>query len=1027
MKKADYLAYEKTWQTYWDEKKIYKTPYLADPKNKKYTLVMFPYPSGAGLHVGHARIYTGTDVLARYYRMNGYSVLHPMGWDGFGLPAENAAIKEKKNPRELTEVNIKNFKRQMKMLGLSYDWEREINTTDPEYYAVTQWLFILFFTLGLLYKKDTPVYYCPSCKTGLAREEVTGEGKHERCGNDVEKRNLPQWIFRITKYADSLLEGLKSLEWPNGVLEMQKNWIGKKDGINITYNVVARPALKKSEAVEHEVNNQKELGTITCFTTRPETNFGATFVVLAPEHQLSQRILSRSIRIGDEALYKSIEAYIFTALKKTERERISEGKAKTGVWTGLYAFNPLNKAYMPIWISDFVLKDVGTGAVVAVPGHDMRDFEFAETFHLPVKIVIKPKYEIFRSILKAKDIQKEGLEQSGAFIRSEDDKGNLYLEIPQAKFELFKSTMQEKLKNDSYAVCVGDEIWLLFKDDSGNKSEYILNNSNAQDVIQKYTDYSGYQVENISDIYFHLASYEWYRQHIVNEGEGIIMESDFINGLSAQEGKKKMIRYLEEQGWGESTKTYHLRDWIFSRQRYWGEPIPMIFCQSCHDNKRSYWSQEEASREINLRLKDSLKKEQYMQNISEIEDLMYGWYPMKKKDLPLPLPDVDHYEPLESGESPLAALQEWKRTICPVCGGEARRETDTMPNWAGSCWYFLRFACGGEAKNGANNKKHDREEIQSDNYNDNVQGNDKMNAITDESAPWNRKEVDAWMPVDWYVGGAEQAVLHLLYARFWMHVFNDVNLTSCREPFRALTNIGMVLAEDGRKMSKSFGNVINPDDIVKEYGADTLRIYEMFMAPFTQEIAWSIQNLQGSYRFVNRIWQIYHDTAKITNDTKKHSVELDAELQTIITKITQDITDVKFNTCIAALMEFLNMWQKSDKTLSLEQAENFAKLLAPFAPYVSEEIWHKIFHKKTSIHQEKWPEGRLDLVSRKKITIPVQINGKVREVLADNVLSTDKETVVKKALESEKVRKWIEGKKYSIIYVEGRILNIITE
>ena len=864
----DPASFEEDIRLTWEKEHTYRTSELTDVKNKEYVLTMFPYPSGAGLHTGHARVFTGSDVLARYYRMMGKTVLHPMGWDAFGLPAENAAIKLKKTPQDIVPGNIANFKNQYRLLGISYDWEKEINTTDPKYYAITQWLFIHFFKNGLLYKKDTAVYYCPFCKTGLAQEEVQGDGTHERCGNVVERRNLPQWIFRIQEYADSLLDGLDGLDWPKGILEMQRNWIGKKEGIEITYPVVVADGGETGE-------------TITCFTTRPETNFGATFIVLAPEHPFVGRLLNGEVAIPDGASQKDIQTYVETTLRKTERERMADQKTKTGVFTGYYAANSLNGKKLPVYISDFVLVNVGTGAVVGVPAHDKRDYQFAATFNLEIKRVV------------------EGPD--------------------------------------------------------GDRSE----------------------IENIGQ---------------VQEESGKMFDSEFLDTMDIHRATEEMMRYLEDKGMGKKVKSYHLRDWVFSRQRYWGEPIPMIFCQECADKKVSYWNAATHQVET-LGLKNKVSGKTFGELVEEIEDKMFGWFPLETSQLPLELPKVVSYEPTDSGASPLSDVKEWVAVSCPHCGGQAQRETDTMPNWAGSCWYFLAFPQAGKL-----------EEL-------------KEKIIYD-------KEMQNWMPIDWYVGGAEHAVLHLLYARFWMHALNDLGSITFREPFARLRQVGMVQAEDGRKMSKSWGNVVNPDDVIKEYGADTLRVYEMFMAPFNMEIDWSTQNLQGSYRFVKRIWHIFMNPAKITNDEASASVELASELQTTISKITVDIPDVKLNTPIALLMEFLNSWESASKPLSKIQAEAFLKLLAPFAPFVTDHIWRTVFGYKSSIHSESWPQADESLMQTQHLKIPVQVNGKVRDILVTEMGNSQGE-IVDKALKSSKILEWIGDSEYKVIYIQDKILNFV--
>jgi leucyl-tRNA synthetase len=867
----DPASFEEGIRVWWEKEHIYKTRTAATPADKQYILGMFPYPSGDGLHTGHARIFTGTDILARYYRMQGKAVLFPMGWDAFGLPAENAAIKKQTSPQKLVPQNIANFKRQFQLLGISYDWAKEINTTDPNYYAITQALFILFYKHGLLYKKDTMVYYCPFCKTGLALEEVQADGTHERCGNTVEKRTLPQWIFRIQEYADSLLKGLDGLDWPKGILEMQRNWIGKKEGIEISYPLVDAAGKDTGE-------------TVTCFTTRPETNFGATFIVLAPEHPFVEALTTGKQPIPVEASGKDITDYVKAALRKTERERMAEEKTKTGVFTGYYAVNALNGEKLPVWVSDFVLVNVGTGAVVGVPAHDKRDYQFAATFGLPVKRVV------------------EGPD--------------------------------------------------------GDRSE----------------------IENESQ---------------VQEESGKMFDSEFLDTMDIHTATVKMMEHLEEKGMGKKVTSYHLRDWIFSRQRYWGEPIPMVYCQVCADKGVSFWDSPLAAKS-DLRLSKGPEKKTFQGLVTDVKDKMAGWFPLETSQLPLTLPEVASYEPTESGASPLSLIPEWVQTLCPCCGAPAKRETDTMPNWAGSCWYFMAYPIA-----------------------------DQIQAGTVDLENPLSGAIQASLPVDWYLGGTEHAVLHLLYARFWMHALNDLGSVTTREPFKRLRSVGMLHGPDGQKMSKSKGNVIVPDEMAKEYGVDALRVYEMFMAPFNQQVDWSVQTLQGAHRFVRRIWQIYSRSDKMTNTASEEDKELASELQKVIAKITRDIPDVKFNTPISSMMEFLNLWEKGAIKLEQGHAKAFLKLLAPFAPYVAEHIWHTIFEEKGSIHLESWPTVRKELLQASLIMLPVQVNGKVRHTIQADPSITESEAL-EQALQSEQIKRWVAGE-YSHIYVPGRILNIVTK
>ncbi|GAB4219233.1 MAG: leucine--tRNA ligase [Candidatus Microgenomates bacterium] len=869
--------FEDKWQKKWEEEKVYQTREPVNSltnKPKQYVLSMFPYPSGAGLHVGHVRIYTGTDVLARYFRMNAYQVLHPMGWDAFGLPAENAAIKAKKNPMDLVPKNIENFKRQMKMLGFSYDWQREFSTTDPQYYKWTQWLFIQFFKMGLLYKKEMPVYYCPFCKTGLAEEEVLPDGTHERCQKPITRKTLPQWVFRITKYADKLLDDLKGLDWPQGILEMQKNWIGKSEGAEVKFKV-------KSQKLKVEENKY-----IKVFTTRPDTLYGVTALVVAPEHWLIDEIKNQKLKVKNDKL-KEILSYVEEAKKKLDLARTDLNKEKTGVDTGLKAIHPLTGEQIPIWVADYVLGWYGEGAVMVVPAHDERDFEFAKKFGLEIKTVI---------------IENQ----------------------------------KSKIKNQ--------KLQLKIKDEQINKA---------------FTDY------------------------------GVLVNSGEFTGLTSQEAIKKITEKLQALNLGQKAVEYKLRDWIFSRQRYWGEPIPMVYCQTC------------------------------------------GWQPVDEKDLPIRLPYIDSYEPTETGESPLSKVSDWVNTKCSNCGAPAKRETDTMPNWAGSCWYFLAFPFWNQEV------RHHvfRQPTPADAGPSVIDSKQVSSPSLLESWQSKIKNSGHWLPVDWYLGGAEHAVLHLLYSRFWVKALYDQGLLDFKEPFLRLRNVGMVLAEDHRKMSKSFGNVINPDDVVEEYGADSLRLYEMFMAPFSSEIAWSTKALQGCYRFLKRVWEIYQKL-KVKNQKLKvdeEDKELVIKLQKTIKKVTEDISQIKFNTAIAAMMEFINAFEKSVevksqkskvKSLSIENAKKFLQILAPFAPFITEEIWREVFGEKTSIHLSSWPKA--EEVEDEEIVIPVQVNGKLRGTIkVERRTYNVKREIEKIALENEKVRKYLQGKKYKMIYVEGKIVNFI--
>lgn len=817
--KSKYIPqkFEEKWIKKWEKDNTYAAK---EDKDKAYILDMFPYPSGGGLHVGHTRIYTASDVLARFYRLKGKSVLHPMGWDAFGLPAENAAIKAKKNPMDMVPANIANFKRQMKLLGLSYDWDKEFSTTDPEYYKWTQWLFIQFFKAGLLYKKSTPVYYCAFCKTGIAEEEVLASGKHERCGNDITRKTIPQWIFKITHFADELLEDLDNLDWPEGIKKMQRNWIGKSEGREVTFKLEI-PASRGERNSKFETTKVKY---IKVFTTRPDTIDAVTAIIIAPEHELVEEITDEKVK-----------KYVEDSKKKLDLARSDLDKDKTGIFSGFYAENPVNKEKIPIWIADYVVGWYGYGAIMFVPGVDKRDLEFAKKYNLPIK-----KHE-----------------------------NNL-----------------------------------------------------------KKIDY------------------------------------------------KKL---------GKKNTQYKLRDWNFSRQRYWGEPIPMVFCKNCDD-----------------------------------------WLPIDEKELPLKLPYLKSYGQGKHGQSPLAEVKEWVNTKCPKCMGTAIRETDTMPNWAGSCWYFLAFSFWDKEKaklQTLNNKSQINNKSK-------IQNSKRLEfRNSDLFGTWNLEfsaSIRDWLPVDWYLGGAEHAVLHLLYSRFWVKALHKLKLLDIKEPFYRLRNVGIVIAEDKRKMSKSFGNIINPDNIIKEYGADSLRITEMFMAPFSQEIVWSTHALQGAYRFLKRVWQIINDPNKIASDSKNEDLNVFVELEKTIQKIENSISKVKFNTGVSFLMEFLNIWEKGGR-LTRENIKKFLIILSPYAPFITEELWETVFKEKKSIHLSNWPKFDKKHLLITDINIPIQVNGKLKAVLKIPNEKVNKDYIIDLAKKESNVTKFTQKGIVDIIYVERKVLNFVVK
>lgn len=795
---------ETKWQKKWEEEKTFKTS-EEKGKRKFYALDMFPYPSGAGLHVGHPEGYTATDILSRLKRMQGYNVLHPMGWDAFGLPAEQYALDTGNDPAIFTKQNIDNFRRQIKSLGFSYDWDREVNTTDPEYYKWTQWIFLQLFEKGLAYIDEVAVNWCPALGTVLANEEVI-DGKSERGGHPVERRPMKQWMLKITAYADRLLEDLEELDWPESIKDMQRNWIGRSEGAEVTFQIA-----------DHEEN-------FTVFTTRPDTLFGATYAVLAPEHALVGKITT-------EAQRSAVDAYIEKIKSKSDLERTDLAKEKTGVFTGAYAINPANNEKMPIWIADYVLVSYGTGAIMAVPAHDERDYEFAKQFELAIKPVVA-----------GGDVETEA-----------------------------------------------------------------------------YT------------------------------GDGEHIHSEFLDGLDKNEGIQKMISWLEEQGIGNKKVTYRLRDWLFSRQRYWGEPIPVI-----------HW-----------------------------EDGSMSAVP--EDQLPLTLPKTTEIKPSGTGESPLANIADWVNITDPGTGKKGRRETNTMPQWAGSCWYYLRFI---DPKN------------------------------TQELA--SPEKLNEWLPVDVYIGGAEHAVLHLLYARFWHKFLYDIGVVPTKEPFHKLFNQGMILGENNEKMSKSKGNVVNPDSIVESHGADTLRLYEMFMGPLDASIAWSTNGLDGARRFLDRIWRLFIEDDGGLNpkiQSNEQSENLEKVYHQTVKKVTEDLEGLRFNTAVSQLMVFINEAYKST-VLAKNYMEGFVKMLAPICPHIAEELWNKLGHTDT-ISYQTWPAYDESKLVDQEVEIVIQVNGKVKHKLTVPTDAT-KETLEQLAMDDEKVKEQIEGKTVrKVITVPGKLVNIV--
>ncbi|MFW6143362.1 MAG: leucine--tRNA ligase [Patescibacteria group bacterium] len=842
---------EEKWLNRWEEARLFY-----DVREKVdeefYALVEFPYPSGKGLHLGHAFTYSLMDVLARKKRMAGKAVLYPMGYDAFGLPTENYAIKTGEHPQKVTERNTARFREQLKRLAFAYNWNREVNTTDSSYYKWTQWIFLQLFKHGLAYKKESPINWCPSCRIGLSNEEVM-DGKCERCGEEVTKKNLEQWMLRITAYADRLVDDLDEVDYSDSIKAAQRNWIGRTKGVEIEYPVVDTDL------------------TIACYTTRPDTNFGATFVVIAPEHSLMEELKAH---ISAEN-WKKIEKYIDKAKKKSELERTELSKEKTGVFTGLYCLNRLNNKKMPLYVADFVVETAGTGVVVGVPAHDQRDFDFAKKYELDIIPVIRPKN-------KSWDFDKA-----------------------------------------------------------------------------PYTETENSEVVN----------------------------SQFLNGLSVSEAKEQIIDYICSQEWGRKAVNYHLRDWVFSRQHYWGEPIPMVYCPHCAAEGISWFDLDEASEYEQFGTWNlPALRSPASPDTTRLAARQEGWFPLAEQDLPLELPYVEKYEPTKTGESPLAKVEDWVEVRCPYCGRTARRETDTMPNWAGSSWYYLRYCDPDSAK-----KLADYEGL------------------------------EKWLPVDTYLGGEEHTTLHLLYSRFWHKFLYDIGVVPGEEPYRKRRNHGVVLGEDNEKMSKSRGNVINPEDVVEKMGADTLRVYLLFMGPYSETMPWNSEGVVGVHRFLNRVWRLVQGPS--ADSTPE---DLLKKFHRLVKKVGEDIDAMKYNTAIAAMMEFINDWRSSDSPLSEEEKGSFLKLLAPFAPFLAEELWAQL-GREFSIHQQSWPKFDPELVKRESLTIPVQIDGVLRgKFLASPGMS--KQEAIQKAKQVGKVKSHLTGKEVTqVIWVQDQLLNLVTE
>ncbi|HWQ59763.1 MAG TPA: class I tRNA ligase family protein [Candidatus Fimivivens sp.] len=961
---------EGKWQAKWEEQGVFSAHDNSE-KPKYYCLIEFPYPSGQGLHIGHIRSNTAMDIVARKRRMEGFDVLYPIGWDAFGLPTENYAIKTGIHPGEVTRQNTDNFRRQLKGIGFSFDWSREINTTDPAYFKWTQWIFLQMLKKGLAYKAKMMINWCPSCKIGLANEEVV-DGKCERCGNETEKREKEQWMLAITKYADRLHDDLDTVDYLEKIKIQQRNWIGRSEGTIIEFGI------KNQESGIRQ-------GGIEVFTTRVDTLFGCSYVVVAPEHPLVKNQESGiKNEEGTESEnqesgirnWEEVAAYLKETKKKTEMDRTAEGKEKTGVrLEGLMAVNPINGEAVPVFVADYVLGDYGTGAVMAVPAHDERDYAFAKKYDLPVRTVVMPHLTDKKNPPREgkKTVERDTIH---ALVRNPKDGKFLCLEWKNHPWTTFivggvengedvvGAAMREVLEetgysNLKYIETLGGKVQseyfaahkdenriantsaLLFELEDDTRERVVEEEAAKHSILWLSLDEIRNREMTCAEIDFWLARLDGKDGAFVDDGT--LTDSDEFSGLSSSQAREKISTKLEADGNGKKVVKYKLRDWVFSRQRYWGEPIPVVHCEQC------------------------------------------GIVALPESELPLELPEIDGgYSPTDTGESPLAKIGSWVNTTCPTCGGPAKRETDTMPNWAGSSWYFLRYI---DPKNGS--------------------------ALADP------EKLKRYMPVDWYNGGMEHTTLHLLYSRFWNKFLFDIGVAPTSEPYQKRTSHGLILAEGGVKMSKSKGNVINPDDIVSDFGADTLRIYEMFMGPFDQPIAWGQNGLVGSRRLLERVWKL---SAKV-NDGAEDGREFLFALHGTVKKVSEDIEAMRFNTAVSSMMILVNVMEK-EVSISNRSFGLFLQILSPFAPHIAEELWEGIGNTD-SVSLAAWPEADLAYLVSDTVKIVVQVNGKMRdsfEIPAD----ASEDDLKTRALDSDKVKPYLDGKEPKrIIVVPGKLVNVV--
>lgn len=973
--KFDHKSIESYWRDVWNKIELDRTD-LDSTDKPYYNLMMFPYPSAEGLHIGNMYAFTGSDIFGRYKRMQGYEVLEPIGLDGFGIHSENYALKVGRHPMDHAVRTEKRFYEQLASIGAMFDWSRTLETYDPEYYRHTQWLFVQMFKHGLAYRKEARVNWCPSCKTVLADEQVI-DGKCERCGNSVIKRLLKQWFFRITAYAEKLLKHIPDLDWSQKVKTAQTSWIGKKEGIDITYHVVDEGG--------------KQFGTISCFTTRPDTNFGATFVVIAPEHHFVTEIISnhnlktgktdvpggvgtKTNRLTESERIAAISSYVETSVSRSDQDRMAEGRSKTGVFTGYYCLNSLNGTKIPIYISDFVLMSFGTGAVVGVPGHDERDYAFAAEFGLPVRKVVDFDHEAHVIVDKSYVTKSFPTAMRNNKWYFEDRKSIYAIVAPKTEAsEVIRELQKHLSRPDGFAQADGCVSGII-------TSQGILTDNKT---ISEFFKKSKTTVRSCWPL-------DREKYPFCYTGEGKAVNSGFLDGLRTSEAIREIGKHIVDKGWGTVKTSYHLRDWLISRQRYWGPPIPMVFCQKCETDGKSWFTTPEA--------RNYQHKAVTARNISDRTVGMDGWYPVSDAELPVTLPRIDDYKPADDGVAPLAKHEDFYNTGCPGCGGKAVRETDVSDTFLDSSWYFLRYPT--------------------------------VASLAAKSLPFDKEITRKWLPVHMYTGGAEHSVLHLLYSRFITKALHDWGYLDFDEPFSTFFAHGLVI-KDGAKMSKSKGNVVNPDEYIDTYGCDALRLYLMFMGPFDLGGDFRDTAMEGMSRWVGRVWRMAN--ASLDRQDNTHDSErFGKSIAMLVKKVTHDMERRRYNTSIAAMMEFTNEVYARGGTLPLGVLKTFLLILAPLAPYLAEELWQKIHgqsnlsQRNESVHRQQWPTYREADLVESTVRILVQVNGKLRDKL-DIPLpkSENQEYISGLALARETVSRHVPGKPRKTIFVKGKLVNFV--